>query len=84
MLFNFYLNHSFFPAEWPKSILCPIHKKGENDDPNNFQGVSLVSEISKIVTFILNRHLKPWSEQNYVIGNKQAGFREFLFFDCLI
>ena len=30
----------------------------------------------KFFTFILIRRLKSWSEENYVIGNKQAGFRE--------
>ena len=75
-LFNFYFEHSFFPAEWSMSILCPIHKKGETDDPNNFRGVSLLSEISKNFTFILNRRLKAWSEANEIISNIQLGFRE--------
>ena len=39
-------------------------------------GVSLLSEMSIIFTFILNRRLKAWSEANDVIGNEQAGFRE--------
>ena len=69
-------DNCFFPPEWSKSILCPIHKKGETNDPNNYRGVSLLSEFSKIFTFILNRRLKPWSEANDVIGNEQAGFRK--------
>ena len=75
-LFNFYFDNGFFPPEWSKSILCPIHKKGETNDPNNYRGVSLLSEFSKIFTFILNRRLKLWSEANDVIGNEQAGFRK--------
>ena len=75
-LFNFYFDNGFFPPEWSKSILCPIHKKGETNDPNNYRGVSLLSEFSKIFTFILNRRLKLWSEANNVIGNEQAGFRK--------
>ena len=75
-LFNFYFEHAFFPAEWSKSLLCPIHKKGNINDPNNYRGFSLLTEISMIFTSIINKRLKTWVETKEIIGEEQAGFRE--------
>ena len=38
--------------------------------------VSLLIEISKIFTSILNKRLKTWSETNNIIVEEQVGFRE--------
>ena len=53
-LFNTFYDSGYFPPEWATSILAPIHKKGSKDDPNNYRGVSLLPEISKIFTSIIN------------------------------
>ena len=66
----------FFPSEWSKSLLCPIDRKGNINDPNNYRGISLLTEISKIFTSIINKRLKRWVETNEIIGEEQAGFRE--------
>ena len=46
-LFNNFYENGYFPPEWATSILAPIHKKGNNDDPNNYRGISLLPEIAK-------------------------------------
>ena len=53
-----------------------VHKKGNEKDPNNYRGVSLLSEMSKIFTSIINARLKIWCETNGVLGEEQAGFRK--------
>ena len=75
-LYNFYFEHGYFPPEWSSSIIGPIHKKGNEKDPNNYRGVSLLSEISKIFTSIINARLIIWCETNGVLGEEQAGFRK--------
>ena len=52
------------------------YKKGNINDPNNYRGISLLTEISKIFTSIINKRLKTWVETNEIIGEEQAGFRE--------
>ena len=75
-LFNSYFEHGYFPPEWSSSIISPIHKKGNENDQKNYRGVSLLSEMSKIFTSIINTRLKIWCETNNVLGEEQAGFRK--------
>ena len=57
-LFNTFYDSGYFPPERATLVLAPIHKKGSKDDPNNYRGVSLLPEISKIFTSIINNRLK--------------------------
>ena len=52
----------------------PIHSKGNTDDPNNYRGFSLLPEISKYFTSIINTRLKIWRNSHNIIGQEQAGF----------
>lgn len=58
------------------SIICPIHKKGPLDDPNNFRGISLIDVLNKVFTNILNERIKAWVDANQMIDESQAGFRK--------
>ena len=56
-LFNKLYNASLFPAVWSKSVIVPIFKKGDDDNPDNYRGISLLSIVSKVFTAILNKRL---------------------------
>ena len=73
-LFNNFYENGYFPPEWATSILAPIHKKGNIDDPNNYRG--LLPEISKIFTSVISNRFKVWYDRNEKIGEEQAGFRK--------
>ena len=75
-LFNSIFQKSYFPKQWTESIIVPIHKKGTADDPNNYRGISLISNLSKIFMHVLKNRLQQWVEVNDVIGEEQAGFRK--------
>jgi len=74
-LFNRIFQMSVYPKQWVESIIVPIHKKGAFNDPNNYRGISLTSNLSKVFLHILNNRLQSWAEENGVIGEEQAGFR---------
>ena len=75
-LFNKLYNASLFPAVWSKSVTVPIFKKGDDDNPDNYRGISLLSIVSKVFTAILYKRLYTWAEKENKISKEQAGFRK--------
>ena len=72
-LFNVIFDTSHFPPKWSTSLICPIHKKGDVNNPENYRPISLLPTIYKIFASILNSRLKNWSES--FLSQAQAGFR---------
>ena len=66
-----------FPSEWLTGIIVPLYKnKGDVNDTNNYRGITLVSCMGKLFTCVLNERLKQYSDNNLIIGETQAGFRQ--------
>ena len=57
-LFQYIFSNSKFPLEWTKSVVVPIHKKGDINSCDNYQPVSLTSLLSKVYTGILTHSLR--------------------------
>lgn len=74
-LYNKALTTNIIPAEWTKSELIMIHKKGDVLDPGNYRGIALTNSIAKIFTSILARRISDWCEQAGIFPESQAGFR---------
>ena len=75
LLFNKSFDCGTFTLEWCKSIIVPIHKKGDMNNPDNHRGIALTSVVSKVYTHILNRRLTNWAEREDTLIEEQAGFR---------
>ena len=54
-----------------KSIIVPIYNKGDADSPGNYRGVSLLSVVCKIFTYILNKRLTEWTENGNKLSEKR-------------
>ena len=65
----------YFPEFWSESIIVPIHKKWDAESPGNYRGVSLLSVVSKIFTYDLNKRLTGWIKDGNKVSKEQAGFR---------
>jgi len=74
--FNKIFESGYFPVEWSKAVIVPLHKKGDTSLPDNYRGISLLSIVSKVFTHIINSRLNKWTESNFVINDVQAGFRK--------
>ena len=75
-LFNEIFNKGVYPENWTDSIIHPLHKKGNPNDPNNYRGISLSDVSGKLFSTIINRRLQMWVDMNDTIGEQQAGFRK--------
>ena len=76
ILFNRLIKCQHFPNQWSISVMVPIHKGGELDDPNNYRGISLNSCLSKLFTLLLNTRITQLCEENNIIHENQIGFRK--------
>ena len=52
-LVNKIITEGYFPEELKISIVIPVHKKGQEDDIENYRQISLLSVISKIIEKII-------------------------------
>jgi hypothetical protein len=75
-LFNKIFDNGVFPDSWTESVIFPIFKKGDVNNPNNYRGISLSDISSKLFGTIINRRLQEWVEENDITGDHQAGFKK--------
>jgi len=75
------------PEDWRKSIICPIYKKGDKMNCNNYRGISLLCSAYKVFTSILKdgTRMELLAEQEgtrmellaeSILGEYQSGFRK--------
>ena len=57
-------------------IIQPLLKKGDPEIPYNYSGISLLSICSKLYSYILNKRLTCWIDDNNLLSETQAGFRK--------
>ena len=75
--FNVILDSGIIPSSWCLGIIVPIYKKkGDINDVDNYRGITLLSCIGKLFTMVLNARLCNFLEDNNLLNETQAGFRE--------
>ena len=74
-LFNKIYDTQYFPEAWSRSVIIPLHKKGDKLNTDNYRGISLLCAMSKIFASVLARRLRVWMEMENKVCVEQAGFR---------
>ena len=54
----------------------PYYKKGDRNNPENYRGISISSNLSKLFCSILNNRLINFLNKNSIIPLNQIGFRK--------
>jgi hypothetical protein len=72
-LFNLSLRLECFPTVWKTTKVCPIHKKGDKANVQNYRPVAILSAPAKLLEIILHR--KIWDGLGNMLVDEQHGFR---------
>jgi hypothetical protein len=75
-IFNCILDSGHFPDSWTEGVIIPLHKKGDQNNVNNYRGITLVSCFSKMFTSIINKRITNYCEENCILSDAQFGFRK--------
>lgn len=59
-----------------KSIIFPLHKKGDVNCVQNYRGLSFIDCIAKVFASLLHNRLNNWVHSHQIISEFQAGFRK--------
>ena len=64
-----------FPTTWKYSIVVPILKTGDVNNPSNYRPISLLPVLSKLLEKIVSAQLSQHLESKHLLSNTQHGFR---------
>ena len=63
------------PLDWRSADVCPIHKKGPEDQASNFRPVSLTSVPGKVLETLIKARMVSHLDRNDLLLGSQHGFR---------
>ena len=61
-LFNKIYETGHFPDSWSEGYVIPLYKKGSINDVENYRGITLLSNVCKLFTRVLNNRLGELAE----------------------
>ncbi len=75
-LFKKLMNSGYFPSEWKKANVIPVHKKADKQNKENYRPISLLSCLGKIMKRIIYNELYEYCESNDCLTYKNSGFKK--------
>lgn len=71
-IFNGFDDYNMFR----KSVIFPIHKKGDVNQACNYRGISFMNCIGKLMMGMINSRVTEWTSRFRILNEYQAGFRK--------
>lgn len=62
------------PQRWKEALICPLHKKGDVSNCENYRGIALMDIVYKIMAVAIKNRVNEVAERK--IGQYQCGFRK--------
>ena len=75
-LINFSFSSGSFTSRWKTPKVCPLYKKGESRDVQNFRPISVLPVLSKVIERHVHDSLYSYLTENNLIYPRQSGFRK--------
>ena len=63
------------PDDWHSGIIRPLHKSGSLYDIDNYRGITLSSNVYKIISKTIESTAVNHLESNNILGESQGAFR---------
>ena len=60
-LFNLAVKQGF-PTPWTQSLIIPIFKSGDKNDPSNYRTIMIIPMLAKLYVVILENKINGWLE----------------------
>ena len=73
---NEILKSHYYPENWCKGIITPIHKQGEIDNPDNYRGITINSCLSKLFNLLLTKRLTTLTNDKQILKYNQMMFQK--------
>jgi len=74
--FNCILNTGQVPLSFKQSIIFPLFKTGDPQNPENYRGIAFLNAIYKIFAGVILDRLTKWVERENLLSEFQTGFRK--------
>ena len=74
-LFQLIWDSEYIPERWGEGMIISLFKKGDQKDPGNYRGITLLNVVGKLFNKVLNYRLLQWLEEHNKLSESQAGFR---------
>jgi len=73
-LFNYVWDKGVYPIKWSEGIIQPLHKKGSQNEADNYRKLTMMACMGKIFESIMNRRMTFQSEATGSADPYQFGF----------
>ncbi len=75
-IFNSILSFGIYPKVWKLSLITPIYKAKDPDDPGNYRPVTVSDCLCKMFCKIINNRIENYLKENNLLRINQNGFQE--------
>jgi hypothetical protein len=75
-LFNIVLKQGKYPSQWGEGIITSLYKSGEQDDTNNYRGITITSCLGKLYNRIMNSRLYEYRQENKQGCREQIAYQK--------
>jgi hypothetical protein len=75
-IFNRIYINGCVPDTFKRSIIYPLHKKGDKHLVSNYRGLSFIDCVAKLYASLIYNRLNTWVENKNILNEFQAGFRK--------
>ena len=75
-LCNVILKSGIVPDDWCMGYITPIFKSGDDKDPGNYRGITLLSFMDKLFTSVVNSRLNEFDRKYNIVSAEQAGLKK--------